>query len=174
MEETTCNISWILSQEPMMLPFSLPPPRANQPIGDPGLHTRATNTQQRKSARLADKAKNNVGLGSLQLAQQVLVKKLGELIPDSQNNSNCNFDSFVKQLPRPFNKTTMEAMQVLLEEATRPRARRSPRWLRRPPWTSLCRRCRSTTTPVTWATIPQAVFLRLKCYVSDFGIYLDL
>jgi hypothetical protein len=25
MEETTCNISWILSQEPMMLPFSLPP-----------------------------------------------------------------------------------------------------------------------------------------------------
>jgi hypothetical protein len=77
-------------------PILTTPPRANQPIGDPGLHTRATNTQQRKSARLADKAKNNVGLGSLQLAQQVLVKKLGELIPDSQNNSNCNFDSFVK------------------------------------------------------------------------------
>jgi hypothetical protein len=123
MEKATCNVSWILSQEQMMLPSS-PPPRANQPIGDPGLLTRATNTQQRKSARLADKAKNNVGLGNLQLAQQVLVKKLGELIPDSQNKSNCNFDSLVQQLPRPFNKTTMEALQVLLEEGNKAKSKK--------------------------------------------------
>jgi hypothetical protein len=122
-EETTCNVFWILSHEQMMLPSS-PPPRANQPTGDPGHHTRATNTQQRKSARLADKAKNNVGLGNLQLAQQVLVKKLGELIPNSQQKFDCNFDSLVQQLPRPFNKATMEALQVLLEEGNKAKSKK--------------------------------------------------
>jgi hypothetical protein len=60
------------------------PPRPNQPAANPTPLAKPTNPKQRKSARLADKAKSNVGLGSVQLAQQVLIKKFGELIPESQ------------------------------------------------------------------------------------------
>jgi hypothetical protein len=71
--------------------------------------------------RLVDKAKANAGLGSIQLAQQLLVKKLGDLIPESQQKTDDTFDSLVQvqRLPRSFNKATMEALQVLVEEGNK-------------------------------------------------------
>jgi hypothetical protein len=65
--------------------------------------------------------RKHAGLGSVQLAQQVLAKKLGALFPDSQQKTDCNldFDLFVQRLSCPFNKYTMEALQVLVEEGNK-------------------------------------------------------
>jgi hypothetical protein len=71
-------------------PIFSTPPRVNPHTDNSRHEPSAPNTQQRKSARLADKAKHNAGLGSMQLAQQVLVKKLGELIPGSQPKTDSD------------------------------------------------------------------------------------
>ena len=55
------------------------PPPAN-PLPQPETHTE-TNTAQQKSTRLANKAKLHPGKDSVQLAQRVLINKLGELSP---------------------------------------------------------------------------------------------
>ncbi|CAO2194966.1 unnamed protein product [Urochloa humidicola] len=101
------------------------PPKANQqPAKTQAPPAIETTTQQRKISRLADKAKANPGKGSIQLAQQVLINKLGDLVPDPQQKHDSTLDSLVHRLPRPFTKHTMEALQVLVEERNKPKSRK--------------------------------------------------
>ncbi|CAN6209190.1 unnamed protein product [Urochloa humidicola] len=110
---------------PPNTPILHTPPRANpQPTDIRPPPTNEPTTQQRKSSRLADKAKANPGKGSIQLAQQVLINKLGDLVPDAQQKKDDNFDSLVQRLPRPFTKHTMEALQVLVEQGNKPKGRK--------------------------------------------------
>jgi hypothetical protein len=46
------------------------------------------------------------------------------LVPDSQQKIDDTFDSLVQGLPRPFNKATMEALQVLVEEGNKTKNRK--------------------------------------------------
>jgi hypothetical protein len=103
------------------------PPNVNQQTDPPIQPARTPNTQQRKSLRLADKAKANAGLGSIQLAQQLLVKKLGDLVSGSSQKSDDTFESLVQCLPRPFDKATMEALQVLVEEGNKAKNKKKSR-----------------------------------------------
>jgi hypothetical protein len=112
---------------PASAPILHTPPNVNQQTDPPIQPARTPNTQQRKSLRLADKAKANVGLGSIQLAQQLLVKKLGDLVPGSSQKSDDTFESLVQRLPRPFDKATMEALQVLVEEGNKAKNKKKSR-----------------------------------------------
>jgi hypothetical protein len=80
--------------------------------------TTETTSKQRKSSCLADKAKANHGKGCIPLAEEVLINKLGDLIPGTLNENDSNLELLVQRLPHPFAKQTMEALQVLVEEET--------------------------------------------------------
>jgi hypothetical protein len=75
--------------------------------------------QQRKSNRLAEKAKANTVTGSIQMAQRVLMNKLGELSPDLTSKANDNFEQMAHHSARPLTKTTMEALKVAVEQGNK-------------------------------------------------------
>jgi hypothetical protein len=78
-----------------------------------------TDYTQRKSSRLADKAKTRVGKDSMKLAQELLSKKLGELTTGQPSSSEANFDNFSQHFVKPINMVQMEALQVLVEHGTK-------------------------------------------------------
>ncbi|KAG2573763.1 hypothetical protein PVAP13_7KG275755, partial [Panicum virgatum] len=78
-----------------------------------------TPTAQRKSTRLADKAKLNPVKGSLNLAQRVLINKLGELSPNLKQKANVDFNYVVRHFQQPVTKKMMDALTVLVEQGNK-------------------------------------------------------
>src|SRR6185312_11228882 len=78
-------------------------PPATNPIPQPETFAEPQTTQQ-KSTRLANKAKLHPGKDSVQLAQKVLINKLGELSPGvkEQASSNTDFNKLAQHLPQPL------------------------------------------------------------------------
>jgi hypothetical protein len=74
---------------------------------------------QRKSTRLAKKAAVNIGKGTIQIAQELLVKKLGDLAgeEDTQNTTDADFDFYAQHFEMPLEKNKMEAIKVLIEHS---------------------------------------------------------
>lgn len=77
---------------------------------------------QRKSTRLADKAKLHPGQDSVQLAQRVLIKKLGELSPKNIMPTQPDFNTLVQHLPKPFTAMKMAAIQNLIDHGNQPKS----------------------------------------------------
>jgi hypothetical protein len=77
-------------------------------------------TNKRQSTRLAKKAIAHSGKGAIEIAQDLLVKKLGDLagtvnMGTSKNSTPDDFDLYAQHFARPLEKTTMEAIQDLIE-----------------------------------------------------------
>jgi len=71
---------------------------------------------QRKSCKLAEKAKRTPGKNSMQLAQDVGAKKLGDPSPSSTDaSSSGEFNRLAQYLDRPLTKQSMEALTALIE-----------------------------------------------------------
>lgn len=67
----------------------------------------------------------NIGKDTIQIAQDLLVRKLGELsgVDNNTNNpldqddqDNPDFDFYAQHFERPIQKAKMEAIQVVIEE----------------------------------------------------------
>jgi hypothetical protein len=83
-------------------------------------HNRDPETStQRKSTRLAKKAELNVGKDSVQVAQDLLIKKLGDLAGEEANYYEPDFDFYAQHFERPMEKNKMEAIQVLIEQGNK-------------------------------------------------------
>lgn len=98
------------------------PPRIN-PIQPSTGSNPPTVTTQRKSSRLADRARNNPGRDTIQMAQQVLINKLGELSPKPKDNSKPGFDQLAQHLPKPLNDMKMEAIRTLIEKGNQSKSK---------------------------------------------------
>jgi hypothetical protein len=98
----------------------------------PNIQAQSTNTNrrfhspphsatQRKSTRLAKKATLNVGKDTIQIAQDLLIKKLGELSGEetNQDEADSDFDLYAQHFERPTDKSKMEAITVLIEEGNK-------------------------------------------------------
>jgi hypothetical protein len=72
-------------------------------------------TNKRQSSCLTAKAQSRIGKNTLQIAQDLLVKKLGELSPVKQNFKGPDIESFSQFFDRPINKEKMETFQVLVD-----------------------------------------------------------
>ena len=72
-------------------------------------------TPQRKSIRLANKSKTKQGKGAIQVAEELLVKKLGDLSPPTTQDEVDQFDFYAQHLERPLTKANMDAITVLIE-----------------------------------------------------------
>jgi hypothetical protein len=75
---------------------------------------------KRQSTRLAKKATTNSGKGAIEIAQELLVKKLGNLAGTVDMGTNKlptpdDFDLYAQHFARPLEKSTMEAIQHLIE-----------------------------------------------------------
>ena len=71
---------------------------------------------QRKSCRSVEKAKRTPGKNSMQLAQDVVAKKLGDPSPSSTDASSSDeFNRLAQYLDRPLTKQSMEALTALIE-----------------------------------------------------------
>ncbi|XP_072147512.1 uncharacterized protein [Setaria viridis] len=84
------------------------PPRVN-PIQQES-HGNIPAPSHRKSSRLADKAKLHSGKDSIQLAQSILISKLGELSPKAPHQDKPDFDNFTQHLPKPLTSMKMAAI----------------------------------------------------------------
>lgn len=71
---------------------------------------------KRQSTRLAQKAAAHAGKDAIQIAQDLLAKKLGELTDDDNNQNDTKFDFYAQHLDRPIDKPKMEAITVLIEQ----------------------------------------------------------
>jgi hypothetical protein len=101
------------------------PPRINDTdISEPPSNPGQPSTL-RKSSRLAENAKVNPITGSIKLAQRVLMNKLGELSPDLVSKANGDFEQLAQHLPRPFTKTTMEALKTAIEQGNKPTTKKA-------------------------------------------------
>jgi hypothetical protein len=72
-------------------------------------------TPQRKSIRLAKKSKTTQGKGAIQVAEELLIKKLGDLSPSATKEEADQFEFFAQHLERPLTKANMDAITVLIE-----------------------------------------------------------
>jgi len=72
-------------------------------------------TPQRKSIRLAEKSKTTQGKGAIQVAEELLVKKLGDLSPLATKEEADQFEFFAQHLERPLTKAKMDALTLLIE-----------------------------------------------------------
>lgn len=70
---------------------------------------------QRKSSRLANKDKSKIGKGTIQVAQELLIKKLGDLSPKLEPSAADQFEQFAQHFDRPLTKANMEALEALVE-----------------------------------------------------------
>lgn len=80
-----------------------------------------TPASKRQSTRLAQKAAANAGKGTIEIAHDLLVKKLGTLAgPDSANANDSSLPDgvnlYVQHFAHPLDKTTMGAIQDLIEQ----------------------------------------------------------
>jgi hypothetical protein len=73
-------------------------------------------TSKRQSSRLAQKAATNLGKDAIQIAQELLVKKLGDLSGEEQQHNTDDFEFYARHFERPLDKSKMEAIQVLIEQ----------------------------------------------------------
>jgi hypothetical protein len=84
------------------------------------LHASLTpSTSKRQSTRLAQKATVNSGKDAIQIAQDLLVKKLGELSGMDKQSSSDDFELYAQHFVRPIEKTKMEAIQALIEHGVK-------------------------------------------------------
>jgi hypothetical protein len=87
---------------------------------------------KRQSTRLAQKALANAGKGTIEIAQELLVRKLGDLVGTASdannntanaasdaNNNTADADFYMQHVARPVEKKTMEAIQVLIEHGAK-------------------------------------------------------
>jgi hypothetical protein len=67
---------------------------------------------------LAKKTETNVGKDAIQIAQELLVKKLStdKAVPQQTEN---DIDLYAQHFERPINKPKMEALQHLIEHGTK-------------------------------------------------------
>jgi hypothetical protein len=72
---------------------------------------------KRQSTRLAQKTANNVGKDTVQIAHELLVKKLGDLSGETQEHISDDFEFYAQHFARPMERNTMEAIQGLIEQA---------------------------------------------------------
>jgi hypothetical protein len=93
--------------------FHTPHPQAEN------CHSPPQTSTQRKSTRLAKKAELNIGKDTIQVAQDLLIKKLGDLVGEKTNQDEANFDFYAQHFERPIDKTKMEAIQMLIEQGNR-------------------------------------------------------
>jgi len=77
------------------------------------------NSTQRKSTRLAKKAELNVGKDTIQVAQDLLIRKLGDLSREEINQDKTDFDFYAQHFERPIDESKMEAIQVLIEQGNK-------------------------------------------------------
>ncbi|CAN6361928.1 unnamed protein product [Urochloa humidicola] len=103
-------------------PILSTPPRAN-PIQTPDTKNE-TAIIQRKSTRLAEKAKQHPCQDSTQLAQRVLANKLGELSPQKSAHANSDFNHLTQHLPKPLTSMKMAAIQTLVEKGNQPKSKK--------------------------------------------------
>jgi hypothetical protein len=102
-------------------PILSTPPRVN-PIQQES-HKNAQTPSQRKSSRLAEKAKLQLRKNSIQLAQSILISKLGELSPKAADGAGISdFDTLAQHLPKPLTSMKMDAIQTLVEQGNKPRS----------------------------------------------------
>jgi hypothetical protein len=66
------------------------------------------NSTQRKSTRFAT-----------QVAQDLLIRKLGDLSGEEINHAETDFDFYAQHFERPIDKSKMEAVQVLIEQGNK-------------------------------------------------------
>jgi hypothetical protein len=59
------------------------------------------------------------------LAQRVLINKLGDLSPNILRKTNGHFECLAQHFQRPLTKMTMEALDTAVEEANKPRGKKS-------------------------------------------------
>ena len=71
------------------------------------------------TSRLANKAKSRVGKDTLTIAQDLLIKKLGDLPPRQDDANEVNIESFSQHLGNPINKAEMDAIQELIEHGAK-------------------------------------------------------
>lgn len=82
-------------------------------------------SNKRHSTRLAQKAAVNLGKDAIRVAQDLLVKKLGELSGEEKQPVSDDFEHYAQHFARPIEKIKMEAIQGLIEQlSTVPRTRR--------------------------------------------------
>jgi hypothetical protein len=86
------------------------------------MHISTPCSSQRKSTRLAKKkAEMNAGKDAIQIAQDLLVKKLGETptVEAEPQQIATDFDFYAQHFERPINKPRMEAIKQLIEHGTK-------------------------------------------------------
>jgi hypothetical protein len=112
------------------LPQPLLAPRPQQTIVQEAHTPQSMNKHQ--STRLAQKALANAGKGTIEIAQELLVRKLGDLAGTASdannntadaasdaNNNTADADFYMQHVARPVEKKTMEAIQVLIEHGAK-------------------------------------------------------
>ena len=88
----------------------------------PNQHINPTpSANKRHSSRLAQKAKANSGKDAIQIAQDLLVTKLGELSGSVVQQSSDEFNLYAQHFNRPIDKSKTEAIKVLIEEGIKQR-----------------------------------------------------
>lgn len=60
-----------------------------------------------------------MGKDTLTVAQDLLIKKLGELTPQQDDANVVNIESFSQHLDKPINKVEMDAIQELIEHGSK-------------------------------------------------------
>jgi hypothetical protein len=101
-----------------------PPCRASSLPDTTMDQTQNLHSEQRKSSRLADKAKETQGKRYVQLAQEVLAKKLGNLSPPTKISESDLFNSYAQHLEQPLTKQNMEALTVLVGHGIHPKKKK--------------------------------------------------
>jgi hypothetical protein len=95
----------------------LPNPELIEPFSpNSSAQETATNNNKRQSTRLANKAKSRVGKHTIEIAQDLLSKKLGELSSVKQAAAITDFDSFSQYFDRPLNKNKMRSFKKKQEQ----------------------------------------------------------
>jgi hypothetical protein len=105
-------------QQPLVQDVPQSPQVVNSNIGRKNQREAELSTQ-RKSTRLAKKAELNVGKDAMQVAQDLLIRKLGELAGDETNTDELNYDFYAQHFERPIEQSKMEAIQVLIEQGNK-------------------------------------------------------
>lgn len=80
--------------------------------------TPSASSSKRQSIRLAKKAIANSSKGAIQVAQELLAKKLGELTGEDNttNADELELELYMQHFDRPVELSKMEAIKVLIEE----------------------------------------------------------
>jgi hypothetical protein len=102
-------------------------------------HNSLACSSQRKSTRLANKAAANPGKDMMQLAQDLQIRKLGDLAtesePEPEHEPEPDFEFYARHFVRPLEMPKMEALKYLIAQRRRkgkplrPRRSWTPQWM---------------------------------------------